>query len=184
MHSLATGADPQWPLWAPLARGAFGVNSALSLPLYAECEPFGSLNLYADHAHAFDSDSVTTARALAGVVAIAIDAGRRADHLTRAMANRIVIGQAEGILMERFGVEVDEAFAYLSRVSQQRNLKLVRVAEDLVRTRALPDRPIVGGIDEWGDLSPHGQRQSVIPEKGDREGGHAGDRIGEPPINR
>jgi GAF domain-containing protein len=139
MHSPETGADPRWPRWAPVARGVLGVGSTLSLPLYAESEPFGSLNLYSDHAHAFDSESVTTARALAAVVAIAIAAGRRADHLTRAMANRILIGQAEGILMERCGIDVDQAFAYLNRVSQQRNLKLVRVAEDLVRTRALPD---------------------------------------------
>jgi len=151
MHSPATGEDPRWPRWAPMAHGGLGVSSTLSLPLYAESEPFGSLNLYADHAHAFDSDSVTTARTLSSVVAVSVEAGRCADHLNRALAHRLVIGQAEGILIERFGVEVDQAFAYLNRVSQQRNLKLVRVAEDLVRTRALPDRAV---DDQGGDGRP------------------------------
>jgi AmiR/NasT family two-component response regulator len=49
-----------------------------------------------------------------------------------------VIGQATGILMERFDLAPDRAFAVLSRLSSQRNVKLRQLAEEIVRTRALP----------------------------------------------
>jgi AmiR/NasT family two-component response regulator len=49
-----------------------------------------------------------------------------------------VIGQAEGILMERFKISADQAFAVLRRVSQDRNLKLNKVAEEVVSTRKTP----------------------------------------------
>lgn len=46
--------------------------------------------------------------------------------------------KAEGILMERFGIDEDRAFDYLRRISSVQNRKLVLIAEDLVRTRKLP----------------------------------------------
>ena len=42
-------------------------------------------------------------------------------------------------LMERFGLDQDQAFAVLLRYSQDNNLKLRRVADILVETRSLPD---------------------------------------------
>ena len=61
------------------------------------------------------------------------------------MTSRTVIGQAEGVLMERFGMEPDQAFAYLRRISQDGNRKLAEVAEELVRTRRLPPGGPAGG---------------------------------------
>ena len=49
-----------------------------------------------------------------------------------------MIGQATGILMERFDLEPDRAFSVLSRMSQQRNVKLREVAEQIVETRQVP----------------------------------------------
>lgn len=54
------------------------------------------------------------------------------------MVNRTVIGQAEGILMERLGVQDEHVFAYLRRISQDTNRTLLDVAEELVLTRELP----------------------------------------------
>jgi AmiR/NasT family two-component response regulator len=54
------------------------------------------------------------------------------------MFNRTVIGQAQGILMERFNVDGQQAFSVLRRVSQQHNVKVLRVADELVRTRETP----------------------------------------------
>ena len=71
-------------------------------------------------------------------MAIALAASQNAAHLELAIANRTVIGQAEGILMERFGITAEQAFAVLRRVSQHRNVKLNGVAEELVRTRETP----------------------------------------------
>lgn len=55
-----------------------------------------------------------------------------------AFERRLVIGQAQGILMERLGLSAERAFAFLSRVSQETNTKLSDVADELVKTRTVP----------------------------------------------
>jgi AmiR/NasT family two-component response regulator len=70
---------------------------------------------------------------------VALAASQNVANLEMAIASRTVIGQAEGILMERFGIAADQAFAALRRVSQHRNVKLNQVAEELVRTRQTPE---------------------------------------------
>jgi AmiR/NasT family two-component response regulator len=56
--------------------------------------------------------------------------------LRRALESRDVIGQAKGILMERRGIDEDEAFDVLRTASQALNVKLARVAETLASRRA------------------------------------------------
>ena len=60
------------------------------------------------------------------------------DHLHVALERRTVIGQAQGIVMERLTVDAETAFAYLRRVSMTSNRKLADLAEEMVRTRDLP----------------------------------------------
>jgi len=64
---------------------------------------------------------------------------RKAEHLELALVTRQEIGQAVGILMERYGLSADAAFAYLRRLSQNGNVKLRDLAEQLRRTGRLPD---------------------------------------------
>jgi AmiR/NasT family two-component response regulator len=59
-------------------------------------------------------------------------------HLHTALDRRLVIGQAQGILMERLGIDSGQAIDYLKRMSTHRNQKLFGIAEDIVRTRELP----------------------------------------------
>ena len=54
------------------------------------------------------------------------------------MVTRTVIGQAEGILMERLKINADQAFGALSRLSQHGNVKLREVARRLVETGKIP----------------------------------------------
>jgi PAS domain-containing protein len=61
------------------------------------------------------------------------------DHWVAAVASRDVIGQAKGILMERFQITEERAFQTLQRISRDHQTKLRLVAEDLVRTRQLPE---------------------------------------------
>lgn len=65
-------------------------------------------------------------------------AGVEIDHLRVALGRRLVIGQAQGMLMERLGIDAGLAFDYLKRMSSQRNQKVYVIAEDIVRTRELP----------------------------------------------
>lgn len=60
------------------------------------------------------------------------------DQLRAALESRLVIGQAQGLLMERLGVDAHQAMDYLRRTSNELNRKLVLVAAEIVRTRELP----------------------------------------------
>jgi AmiR/NasT family two-component response regulator len=71
--------------------------------------------------------------------AVAMASTREQDNLWKAIDARQLIGQAQGILMERFAIDADQAFTVLRRYSQDRNLKLNVVAQRLIETRRLPD---------------------------------------------
>ncbi len=128
--------DDRWPRWLPLVRDE-GVRSMLCVRLRARGRTHGALNLYAGGADAFDEHDRAVALHLAAHAGVALASAEEEAGLRTAMANRTVIGQAEGILMERYGVDGDRAFAILARYSQESNVKLVDVARRVVEHRAL-----------------------------------------------
>lgn len=65
----------------------------------------------------------------------------RAAELEQALQSSRQIGMAMGMVMERYGVAPDAAFAVLQRVSQARNVKLRDVAREFVATGRLPEAP-------------------------------------------
>jgi AmiR/NasT family two-component response regulator len=69
--------------------------------------------------------------------AIAVAGAQKLEHAALALVNRDVIGQAKGILMERFRITAEQAFEVLAKVSQDTNRKVYVVAEDLARTGAI-----------------------------------------------
>ena len=108
----------------------------------------GALNNYAAAPGAFGDTDVAVGQEVAAWVALAVGnadmIARTADDLAgmrAAMASRAVIEQAKGILIERHKLTEDQAFTELSRASQNTNIKLRDVADELVRTGALPERP-------------------------------------------
>ncbi|GAA4186322.1 GAF and ANTAR domain-containing protein [Gryllotalpicola kribbensis] len=131
------GAEDRWPMWSN-AVAEMGLASSLAVPLHERGRVFAVLHLYSERPGAFDAGRVSLASLLARRSAVALAAVTRTEHLKRAVDSRTVIGQAEGILMERFGLDADTAFSVLRRYSQQGNLKLHDVAERVVRTRELP----------------------------------------------
>ncbi len=136
--------ERRWPRWAPRVRSELGVSSMMSLLVFTHSDTYGALNLYGDHPRQWDADDLGLAYALAGHLGAAVQDSLQIADLGRAMINRTVIGQAEGIVMERFGVSADQAFAVLRRISQDTNRKVVAVAEEVVATRRLPEAPTVG----------------------------------------
>jgi AmiR/NasT family two-component response regulator len=115
-----------------------GIHGMLSLWLSTDSSSYGALNLYADRAEAFEREDLAIALALAAQISVALAAHREIKQRSVAMANRTVIGQAEGIIMERLGIDADQAFAYLRRMSQTENRKLVSICCEIVETRQLP----------------------------------------------
>ncbi len=138
VHSRDLANDERWPRWGPLVAKETGVASIVSYRLYTTQDTLGAMNLYSTEFDAFDADDIYNGHALAAHVGVAWAASQNVENLEMAISNRTVIGRAEGILMERFGIPADQAFAVLRRVSQSRNVKLNRVAEELVVTGETP----------------------------------------------
>jgi len=130
--------DTRWPRWAERAL-ALGYRSMVSVRLATYERVIGSINLFSRSAAAFDGADESLAQVFATHASIAIAQARQEENLHRAIDSRRLIGQAQGILMERFDIDADRAFAVLDRYSQDHNVKLRTVAEQLVLTRRIPD---------------------------------------------
>jgi GAF domain-containing protein len=135
-HDLST--DDRWPQWGPQVVERLGMLSIVSYRLYVTDQDLGALNLYGKEARAFTAEDIHDGQALAAHVGVALAAAQEVEHLEKALGGRTVIGQATGILMERFDLSPDRAFSVLSRLSQQQNVKIRVLAEQIVTTRSLP----------------------------------------------
>ncbi|MFK3983839.1 GAF and ANTAR domain-containing protein [Micromonospora sp. NPDC050397] len=131
-------SDHRWPRWGPEAAQGTGVRSVLSLRLYAAGRSFGSLNLYATHRQAYDAQASINALVLATHATVAIAHVRTKTNLETSLDTRTVIGQACGIMMERYQLTPTMAFDLLVRLSQTSNTKLQVIANQIVGTRKLP----------------------------------------------
>lgn len=130
--------DPRWPRWG-LAAVALGFRSILSAELRAGGQRIGALNLYGAKVRQFTDQDVDTARLFAQHAAAALANITLREGLQNALDTRTVIGQAQGILIERFEIDADRAFAILRRYSQDGNVRLYDVCRRLVDTLDLPD---------------------------------------------
>ena len=104
----------------------------LSFRLFVTSGGLGALNLYGAAPDAFTDESITTGEILAQHAAVAFAGATAEQHFAAALASRDVIGQAKGILMHRDNLTGLQAFAALTKASQQTNIKLVDVARTLV----------------------------------------------------
>jgi hypothetical protein len=126
------GADAQrWPRFAPVAVEE-GYRALLSTQLRVAARPRAALNLYARDAGAFDEHARILAGLFGAQAALLFYGAENAGHLQRAVDSRDLIGQAKGIVMERFTLDDDGAFGLLVQSSQETNMKLVEVARWLV----------------------------------------------------
>jgi len=131
-------ADGRWPRFAPEAVGA-GFRSAHSLPMRLRGTIIGALNMFSVDVGAMDEADVVAAQAFADVATIGIlqhravvEAQRLNAQLSYALNSRIVIEQAKGVLAERAGLDMEQAFTRLRRHARDHNRRLADVAEDVV----------------------------------------------------
>jgi GAF domain-containing protein len=124
--------DQRWPRYVPEAV-ALGLRSQLAVKLYLDQEgTLGGLNCYSTTSDDVDPDAENVADLFATHAAIALGHARERETLNQALQSRKTIGQAIGILMERYTMDEDRAFAFLVRASSHSNLKLRDVAQELV----------------------------------------------------
>lgn len=129
--------EQRWPDFSRKA-AQLGAVSMLSFQLYVEGDNLGALNLYGRTPNAFTQESEQIGLLIASHAAVAFAEAQKLVHMRDAMQSRDVIGQAKGILMERYGITAQHAFVMLTRYSSHTNTKLLDVADQLATTGALP----------------------------------------------
>jgi GAF domain-containing protein len=127
-------SEERWPKYSA-AVVEIGVLSGLSFKLYTADRTAGALNLFSFKPNAFDAQDETTGVVLAAHAAAAILSSRHGEQLESALTTRDRIGQAKGIIMERFGVDDVQAFEMLRRLSQDSNTRLIDIAQRVIDTR-------------------------------------------------
>lgn len=128
-------ADNRWPKYRRRAVAEIPIRSVLSFQLFANRNRIGALNVFADEPGIFDLHAEDIGVVYATHAALAWNAIQKDQQFHSALANRDVIGQAKGMLMERFGVDALAAFDLLKRLSQESNTKLSEVARQVVEKR-------------------------------------------------
>ena len=141
-------ADKRWRRYAPRAL-AYGVRSSLSCPLRAQEKLIGALNVYSGERAFFGEVQTRQAERFAQNASVAVGIAARmahqavlTDQLRASLASRSVIDQALGVIMGEERCTAQEAFEILRAVSQNRNIKLRQVAENVVsRVTGKPPQP-------------------------------------------
>jgi anti-sigma regulatory factor (Ser/Thr protein kinase) len=130
--------DPRWRRFAERARKA-GFRSVHAVPVRLREDVIGVLNLFRVEPGPFSDDDAETARALANVTTLGLLQHRAVEYrqvlveqLQHALNSRVVIEQAKGVLAERLGLDMAEAFTELRRYAHRVGRRLSDVAADVV----------------------------------------------------
>jgi GAF domain-containing protein len=128
----------RWPSFSAAALAA-GFRSVLALPLRLREVTVGALNMFLATSELMEEANVIVARAFADLAALSIvqhrastEAHRINEQLAGALASRVVIEQAKGVISERAEVDLAEAFARLRGYARSHNYRLTDVARAAV----------------------------------------------------
>ncbi|HEY9476053.1 MAG TPA: GAF and ANTAR domain-containing protein [Mycobacteriales bacterium] len=134
---LAT-AVRRWPHFVEAAV-AVGYRCAHALPMRLREDVIGAATLLHNHPGSVDEPRLRVGQSLVDVATIGILQQRAIDHdrklagqLHNALTSRVPIEQAKGVLSERLGVGMDEAFAVLRGHARNHNRRLTEVARRIV----------------------------------------------------
>ncbi|WP_374611750.1 GAF and ANTAR domain-containing protein [Gordonia sp. (in: high G+C Gram-positive bacteria)] len=124
--------ETRWPNFAAAAAD-LGIRSMACFYLYIDGDDSAALNLHSTEPAAFTAEARQLGELFAAHAATAFGAIQEKQQLRAALGSRDIIGQAKGMIMERYRLDADEAFALLARLSQDTNTKLVEVATQIVK---------------------------------------------------
>jgi transcriptional regulator with GAF, ATPase, and Fis domain len=134
----------RWPRFVDAAAGG-GFNAVHAMPLRLRSEMVGGLNLFGSERRALTAHEQRLAQALGDIATIGVLQQRSvhrsallAEQLQTALDSRIVIEQAKGILAQRGGTDMDEAYRALRQYARDHNLKLSAIAAAVVRDELDP----------------------------------------------
>jgi len=137
-HEILDSRSGRWPRFAAAAVQA-GFRSACALPLRWRELTMGSMNLLSVTTAPMSEPDLIVARAFADLAALSIvqhrvssEAQRLNEQLSAALSSRVVIEQAKGVLSERAGIDLTEAFSRMRNYARGNNLRLTDVAQSAV----------------------------------------------------
>lgn len=140
-----TASEARWPKFT--ARAAeLGVRSLIACGLGRTDGWRVALNLHAQRPGAFRGLAGEIASLYAEHASLALGNAAAIDALRGGMDRRQFIGEATGILMERYRIDSREAFARLVRASQRLNAKIATVSQFVILTGQDPDTLTVGDL--------------------------------------
>lgn len=122
----------RWPSFGAEAVAQTSIRSLMACTLSTGREMLGVLNVYADEPYSVGPDADEIGVAFATHAALAWDNVRREQHFHSALESRDAIGQAKGMIMARYHVDSDAAFAMLTKMSQNSNTRIVDIARELI----------------------------------------------------
>lgn len=125
-------SETRYPRWARRVVDETGLRSSLSIQLFTDEQTLGALNLYSEQPDSITPEDRSEALIFAAHAAVALRGAQTNEHLRSAVETRTLIGQAQGILMERHDISPSRAFDLLREFSQRRNVKLREVAQQVV----------------------------------------------------
>lgn len=132
VHVANLETDARFPRYREDALAETPIRSIMAFQMFIAGERMGALNVYAEQPHAFGPETKTVGLIFATHSSVAWNAARRDEQFKKALASRDIIGQAKGMIMERYGVDAVQAFSVLRKLSQDSNVPLVQVASELV----------------------------------------------------
>ncbi|SFP37185.1 GAF domain-containing protein [Amycolatopsis arida] len=133
-----TSSEQRWPRYAPRAH-ALGIGSMMGFLLFTNgTDNLGALNMYSSRPNAFTDRSERPGWILAAHAAVALSSARTDANLHDALATRTDIGEALGIMMERYKIDEHAAFDLLRRISQHHNTKIRDLARGITTTGYIP----------------------------------------------
>jgi GAF domain-containing protein len=136
IHVADLETDDRFPLYREDALAETPIRAVMAFQLFIAGQTMGALNVYSDKPNAFGPETRTIGLIFAAHSSVAWNSARRDEQFKRALASRDVIGQAKGMIMERYGVDAVQAFELLRKLSQDSNVPLFRIATDLVTVAA------------------------------------------------
>lgn len=132
VHVRDLETEERFPNYRRDALAETPIRSIMAFQMFIAGETLGALNVYAEEPNAFGDDSRTLGLIFAAHSSVAWNSARRDQQFQRALASRDIIGQAKGMIMERYDVNAVRAFELLRKLSQDSNVALIQVATNLV----------------------------------------------------
>ncbi|HUZ43960.1 MAG TPA: GAF and ANTAR domain-containing protein [Acidimicrobiales bacterium] len=143
-ENLAAGSG-RWPRFATASLES-GFRSVSALPLRLRDKTVGALNLFGATTVPMVESDIIVARAFADLATLSIlqhrasiDARRLNEQLSAALTSRVLIEQAKGVISERAGISLADAFARLRAYARANNLRLTAVAQSAIDNTLDPD---------------------------------------------